>query len=251
LLDNSIQAKNDDVLFLEKALDAQRLWNEINPLIHACAATIFAKSKLPKFMTTAGGELQLSGWEENSVAKEIATNVLADIPVLCFRVISLVEARDYTAVAKTAAKKQLHQQADAEMADATKPGPLIQALINKAVAAWLKLPKGGPKVSHPPLSMDYLSHGYRLETYRQEREENGNTYPQEGLGRSQALSAQGRQKAASRHQDGAPQTHHQGQREREGQEQRLKSSALGFRYDHPSSYPDWLLTVSLRVPLVT
>src|ERR1700733_10295413 len=122
LLDNSIRAKSDDVLFLEKALDAQRLFNEIAPAVKARARDILAKSKLPLFTTSETGELSLSGWEDNSIASDLGHTILADIPVYCFRVLSIVEARDHARTAKVKAKNQLHTAADAEMADASKPG---------------------------------------------------------------------------------------------------------------------------------
>ncbi|KIM72424.1 hypothetical protein PILCRDRAFT_16150 [Piloderma croceum F 1598] len=147
LLDNSIRAKSDDVMFLEKALDAQRLFDEIPPAVKTQALDILAKSKLPVFTQSETGELSLSGWKENSITADLGQTILSDIPVYCFRVVSIVEARDHAATAKVKAKKQLHQAADAEMADATKPGPSIQSMIDKAVSARLKksAPKGAAK----------------------------------------------------------------------------------------------------------
>ncbi|KIM76751.1 hypothetical protein PILCRDRAFT_91510 [Piloderma croceum F 1598] len=132
LLDNSIRAKSDDVMFLEKALDAQRLFDEIAPAVKTRALDILVKSKLPVFTQSETGELSLSGWKENSIAADLGQTILSDIPVYCFRVVSIVEARDHAATTKVKAKKQLHQAADAEMADATKPGPSIQSMIDKA-----------------------------------------------------------------------------------------------------------------------
>jgi len=60
-----------------------------------------------------------------------------------------VEAQDFVTASKAMAKKQLHESADVEMADATRPGPSIQSMIDKAVSARLKkiapLTKGARK----------------------------------------------------------------------------------------------------------
>ena len=51
LLANGICAKADDIAFLEKALDASHLWDEIAPAIKTRAQHILAKSKLLIFST--------------------------------------------------------------------------------------------------------------------------------------------------------------------------------------------------------
>jgi hypothetical protein len=105
LLANSIRAKADDSAFLEKALDANWLWNEIAPAVKARAWEILSKSKFLEFTVSSTNKLTLSGWKENTVAGELGRTILADIPVFCFRVISIVEARDHAATAKVATKK--------------------------------------------------------------------------------------------------------------------------------------------------
>ena len=66
-LDNSIHAKGDDVLFVEHALEATRLFNDIGPLIEPCLSEILRKSKLPIFTSVANGNIELSGWENNEI----------------------------------------------------------------------------------------------------------------------------------------------------------------------------------------
>jgi hypothetical protein len=53
-------------------------------------------------------------------------------------VISIAGARDAVMATKISKKKDLAKSADVEMADATKPGPSIQSMIDKAVSARLK-----------------------------------------------------------------------------------------------------------------
>jgi hypothetical protein len=241
LSDNGIRAKKDDVLFLEKALDAERLYKEIAPQIKSRAKEILVKSKLPIFSQTEKDGIVLSGWKENTVASALYATILADVPVYCFRVVSLVEARDFATAAKAKAKKQLHEQADVEMADATKPGPSIQSMIDKAISArFKKAPsKGGAKkVSRHLRPSDYPSNSFTEYTQWQEGEEDdGNPVSQKGSDKRQTLSTQGRSKTAEGY-EGSPQTQ-KGQGERQGQ------TVVPFRYGYTHTYPDWLLTIPL------
>jgi hypothetical protein len=63
-------------------------------MVHA--SKIMAKSKLPTFMTTKDGEVLLTGWAENTVARDLTAVMYADVPVLCFRVVFIVEAHNHT-----------------------------------------------------------------------------------------------------------------------------------------------------------
>ncbi|KII82811.1 hypothetical protein PLICRDRAFT_181010 [Plicaturopsis crispa FD-325 SS-3] len=137
-LDNCIRAKSDDVAFLERALDPTKLFEQLAPLVAKRGEEILAKSKLPIFKSNEQGGLELDTWEENTVAKDLATQVYNDCVVYAFRIISIVDAREHTVKAKLSAKKTLATAADVEMADASKPGPSIQSLIDKAVSARLK-----------------------------------------------------------------------------------------------------------------
>ncbi|KAF7965441.1 hypothetical protein HWV62_43507 [Athelia sp. TMB] len=144
-LDKCIQAKADDVKFLEMSLTPERLYQEMSPAITARGEELIKKSRLPKFENNAEGQLVLSGWEDNSVAIELAKQVLADAVVYAFRVISTVEAREYAVKSKLLAKKNLAAAADVDMADGSKPGPSIQSLVDKAVSAQLKKISSGSK----------------------------------------------------------------------------------------------------------
>ena len=238
LFDNSIHAKDDDVKFLEKALDTQRLFDEISPSVNARARDILAKSKLPVFTTNHEGALVLSAWEENSVTLDLGKVFLADIPVYCFHMVSIVEARDYAVTAKVKAKKQLHETVDAEMADATKPSPSIQSMIDKAVTGRMKklAPKKATKKVRHNTSF-YISHSdskIEFEGRQEWEEEDDFSFSKKGAGSASTLSPQGQAQAPSGNEDGPQAKQRQGQK-------------LGpvFRYDIPSSYPDWLLTVPL------
>ena len=100
--------------------------------------------------------------------------------------------------AKVKAKKQLHETADVEMANTTKPGPSIQSMIDKAVATHIKklAPKKATKVRHNTSFCTSLS-DLKIEFEgRQEREEEDNfSFSKKGTGSSSALSPQGWAKA--------------------------------------------------------
>ena len=85
------------------------------------------------------GELILNGWEENHSGIWLAQQVLEDVMVYAYRVISITEVRDAVMATKITKKKDLTHAADVEMADATKPSPSIQSMIDKAVSARLKV----------------------------------------------------------------------------------------------------------------
>jgi len=149
----------------------------------------------------------LSSWQENSITVGLGQTILADIPVYCFCVLSIVEAHNYAATTKVKAKKQLHEQVDVEMADATKPGPSIQSMINKAVATRFKKspPKGGAK----KVSLSTSSFHTHLNSYlefegQQGWEEEKDHFPifQEGVGSTSVLYPQGRAQASSSDEDG-------------------------------------------------
>jgi acetolactate synthase regulatory subunit len=155
---------------------------------------ILAKSKLPRFSYNQVGEPTLLGWEENSIAAALLKVIVADVPVYCYRVVSIVEARDFVAVSKAMAKKQLHESTDVEMADATRPSPSIQSMIDKAVSASLKKiapSKGGTKkVSRTPRHNDYPSNESLEKFGWQEGEEEHDAFSQGFSYSTEAISAE-------------------------------------------------------------
>ena len=249
-LDNNICAKGDDVAFLERALEVTRLFGDISPLIAERSNNISRKSKLPVFTKRPDGDIELARWENNDIACEIGKSIVEDVPVLCFRVISLLEAREFAAAAKVVAKKQLAEQGDVEMADGGKPGPSIQSMIDKTITARLKKApqKGGAKKVRQRLFPD-LTFSNEIKEFEQqgrEGEEEDGATPEEAANRSKTVSTQGRAKASQSGRRGQAQEE-QGQGEA-GKEIGCQSAARflkDFKYDRPSSFPDWLLTVPL------
>ncbi|KAH7884214.1 hypothetical protein F5I97DRAFT_1831710 [Phlebopus sp. FC_14] len=136
-LNDSISTKKDEVSFLQRALLPEALFQEFKHLIVARHQEVKAVSKIPVF-SMDGGEVMLTGWEENQAANKLGTEVLTDLVVYCHRIISIVEARDQIEASKKAKKVAVAKAADTEMADLTKPGPSIQSLVDKAVSAAIK-----------------------------------------------------------------------------------------------------------------
>ena len=82
------------------------------------------------------------------------------------------------------------------MADATKPSPLIQSMIDKAVAARIKKPapkKAAKKVRHNSSFYTSLSDSkIEFEGWQEREEEDDFSFSEKGAGSSSALSPQGR-----------------------------------------------------------
>lgn len=255
---NAICAKQDDILFLELSLQPDRLYNKLQPLVSARAGEIMAKSKLPVFETDEHGVLSLSGWKDNDIAKSLVKDVLSDVVVYAFRVISIVEACELTADVKIKRKKEIAKQADEEMADGTKPGPSIQSMIDKAVSARLKkVTAASQKVRRfsPYLRTELTktsserqgqSQAQRQEEEVKDREERLLQQEQDPR-KTGALSSKIRTSSTRRNkgrkgwQEGKS---WQGQTEEVGWEVILtRNPDHTFRYDLPSTYLDWLLTI--------
>jgi hypothetical protein len=138
VLANAIMAKQDDIRFLEASLTPERLHASMLPAVTKRRSEILAVTKLPILEKNEHGELVLTGWIENQSGERLAQQVAEDCVVYAFRVISIAGARDAVMATKISKKKDLAKSADVEMADATKPGPSIQSMIDKAVSARLK-----------------------------------------------------------------------------------------------------------------
>jgi hypothetical protein len=153
LLDNEISAKRSNVAHLDGLLNTTALLEAMLPGIRSRFAALKLTSKIPTFKPVMGGEEgqeEISGWVLSPAVVATYQQVSTDCVAYALRAISLVEARDIAVRAKTERKKEIKAAADVEMADATKPGPSIQSMIDKAVSAALK--KSGKTVSSMTLN---------------------------------------------------------------------------------------------------
>jgi len=265
VLSNAIAAKKDDIVFLEASLSPARLFDGMRPSIMAERTKIMARSQLPTFEKSIMGELVLTGWQDNVSGANLAAQVLEDCVVYAYRIISIVGARDTVMATKIAKKKDLAKSADVEMADATKPGPSMQSMIDKAVSARLKAVKpSSSKVSTRFVPYSTNTHSFVAAP------ETGRFWQKEIVDIQESLSPRGRASCpAPLRSETRPEgsRRHQGRR-REGEEEaggdlvvdeRQGESAryLGSEffcittdwYVNPLSIPDELLTVPYPVAI--
>ncbi|PBK64919.1 hypothetical protein ARMSODRAFT_841528, partial [Armillaria solidipes] len=148
LLANAVAAKADDVLFLAASLEPAVLFESMQDKIAKHTAKLLATRKVPR-ITFDGmtGAFESVVYEEDALVKQQGQNVLADSIAYAFRVVSIVESHAAVESVKQERKKDLSKVAATEMADATRPGPSIQSMVDRAVAARLKQmdTKGGKK----------------------------------------------------------------------------------------------------------
>ncbi|KAG7441771.1 uncharacterized protein BT62DRAFT_867876, partial [Guyanagaster necrorhizus] len=138
LLSSAIKAKRDDVLFLERALTPQELYSRLSPVVIDRGQRVLKDRMVANIKFSADNKVEGLTWVQDTQKVQECKNLLADVVVYAFRVISIVEMTSYTASAKEDRKKALKKAADVEMADATRAGPSIQSMVDRAVAARLK-----------------------------------------------------------------------------------------------------------------
>lgn len=263
-LASSIRAKADEITALEDGLGHQAMFSKLSPLITQKGADLLKRMHLPVWTQDANsGELRITGWKPSTAAAFVRDTLLNDILLYAYRLIHLADGKAAKAESKIKAKVELHKDVDIEMADATKPGPSIQSMIDKAVSARLKSAKPVPKVSSL-----CTSHGLTLtsgsgygrprayaQPYQQSQSSKGERSSEGGL--STPSSWQIRQTNVRRHQDeeehldGSEEEtsetsireEWQGQDDVPEEEVVNSSSVCNFKYGHPSTIPDWLLSV--------
>ncbi|KAJ7802013.1 hypothetical protein B0H14DRAFT_2385904 [Mycena olivaceomarginata] len=139
-LKSSIEAKEGELAHLEEMLSAQQLFDKLSPLIHTRGQVLAVTTRIPEISRTvdAGTDvanISVTAWHDNPAATVLGLQVLEDCVVDAFHVILIAESLTLCAELKFQKKKVLAEQADVEMADATRPGPSIQSLIDKSVSA--------------------------------------------------------------------------------------------------------------------
>ncbi|KAG7439279.1 uncharacterized protein BT62DRAFT_832964, partial [Guyanagaster necrorhizus] len=123
LLESAIKAKRDDIAFLEAALTPEELYKRLSPLVIDRGQRVLHNRRVANIKFTADNKVAGLEWVQDSQKVAECKNLLADVVVYAFRVISIVEMAQYTASAKLDRKKAIKKAADVEMADATRAGP--------------------------------------------------------------------------------------------------------------------------------
>ncbi|KJA12755.1 hypothetical protein HYPSUDRAFT_210156 [Hypholoma sublateritium FD-334 SS-4] len=109
--------------------------------------------KIPTFLSNEDGHPTLGAFVY-SPQKEMEAKVLSTCgPIFASQILDIVAARHRVLNKKVEKKREVAEKADVEMADATKPGPSIQSLVDRAINARLKnlsVSSGGKKTSSGP-----------------------------------------------------------------------------------------------------
>ncbi|KIK73872.1 hypothetical protein PAXRUDRAFT_177277 [Paxillus rubicundulus Ve08.2h10] len=145
LLDDSLRAKKDEMLFLEKEVSPARIYEQCAPLIKEAFELLNAKTKLPVLETDDEGNITLKGWTDNTLVQRNAQEVIHDCVIYGLRIVNISNNRNLSKALVAEKKKALHQAADVDMKDGTSgSGATIQSLVDKAVAAQMKKLAGKP-----------------------------------------------------------------------------------------------------------
>ncbi|KAF8878911.1 hypothetical protein CPB84DRAFT_1688157 [Gymnopilus junonius] len=148
LLADALSAKESERELLDGLIDPQAMWTRVKAPLDARVAEILASRRTLKVVPVPNGEpgeVQYDGWEVSTVAVRQSFEIREDAVAFAFRAISIVEGRHIAQRSKLDRKKEIAKSADVEMADATKPGPSIQSMVDRAVSARFK--KALPTVS--------------------------------------------------------------------------------------------------------
>ncbi|KAF8867456.1 hypothetical protein CPB84DRAFT_1859394 [Gymnopilus junonius] len=141
LLADALKAKESERELLDGLIDPQAMWTRVKAPLDARVEVILASRRTLKVVSVVGGEpgeVEYAGWEVSSVAVRQSFEIREDAVAFAFRAISIVEGRHIAQRSKTDRKKEIAKSADVEMADASKPGPSIQSMVDRAVSARFK-----------------------------------------------------------------------------------------------------------------
>jgi hypothetical protein len=303
LLDSEIAAKAANIEHLDSRLGVEFFFAQMHPIISQRYSALKLTNKVPKLKAgDEEGELVVESWVISPALKNEYECMVQDSTSYALRATAMVDGKHAAVVQKAAAKKTLKESADVEMADATKPGPSIQSLVDKAVSAAVKkATSGSSKAKVSPLTLNYGSTAYLSTTEaspsfvvddqagefhlrgnrRSTRDSLGSSFisvidtvyaeGQEGRPFRQQEGRQERRGSRKASLSSPPGPRRQGRRltlpgqtgrQRQGagsEGQQINGGGTSttavaasstppqrgqtLRYDVPSSYPDWLLTV--------
>ncbi|PPQ89916.1 hypothetical protein CVT25_009070 [Psilocybe cyanescens] len=94
--------------------------------------------RMPVIVRDDNGTNRIDRWEVSPQKKSERDALSVCLPLICNQIDNIVEIRHRALNKKIEKKRDTAAKADVEMADATKPGPSIQSLIDKGLNARLK-----------------------------------------------------------------------------------------------------------------
>ncbi|EJF55991.1 hypothetical protein DICSQDRAFT_175293 [Dichomitus squalens LYAD-421 SS1] len=127
-------------------------WRYKVPTINALGESVF-EDKWTRTRQDTAVDVRIAGWQDSPTVMSEFQNLVSDLVFLGFRAIAIVEAKDLALQKKIEKKKEIEKSADAEMIDATKPGPSTQSLVDKAVSGRVKSLEAQIKKASGPLSV--------------------------------------------------------------------------------------------------
>ncbi|EIW51326.1 uncharacterized protein TRAVEDRAFT_54659 [Trametes versicolor FP-101664 SS1] len=148
VMEAAISAKKAEISFLEGRIDPKFIFERYKDSVAKRWADVRARSKVPvtSYRNAEGkpctiehaAGVHVDKWEVDPSVLSEFNYLISDLYPIARRCITIVEMRDFAMQAKIEKKKATEKSADVEMADATKPGPSIQSLVDKAVAGRVK-----------------------------------------------------------------------------------------------------------------
>ena len=263
-LSEGIRAKTDEVQFLEDSLGAEKLLKDILPTLKARYNDLSSRNQIPTLTDHSNGTVTLDGWIVSPVVKTLYKAVRDDYIVWCQRLIAIVESRQDFKTSKQKQKRKLQEAADVEMADATKPGPSIQSMIDKAINARMKKTGSNQKVrtlfiGRNPTNKQYADFTTQeVEWNQKETREAGellySTSPWQvsniAFSDFQDETGYFNESAQKIATSSAEKREEEEQWEQKGQVESVQEMSK-YIYGRPSTIPDWLLSVPLPMAVNT
>ena len=143
-LTTSVRRLKDQVTYLEEQLLPQKLYTDLRAIVTAQALKIMPLQQQPVFGTDmAGGELSITGWENNRAAEVTRDRILADCYVYAARVITIANVKHAEEGKKFKKRTQLSSAArmvagDLDLDTASTSAASIKTMVERAVEARLR-----------------------------------------------------------------------------------------------------------------
>ncbi|KAH9477269.1 hypothetical protein JR316_0011188 [Psilocybe cubensis] len=136
--DGAIQAKKDELTFWDDKCALNSCYEAAALIVKATYDDRKSSYKLPVFSTDNKGVRRIAEWVVSPQKKAECSALQTILPAIFSHIKQIVNMRHRALAIKIEKKRTTAATADVEMADATKPGPSIQSLIDKGLNARLK-----------------------------------------------------------------------------------------------------------------
>ena len=134
----SLAGKKAEVQFWEDKCDPAFLLEKLAEVVASVWNDRRQGFLIPTVVYDDAGKAKLGEWEVSSQKRLERDTLTRAAPIYASQIGQIVAVRHRAMAVKINKKKKVAADADVEMADATKPGPSIQSLIDKGLNARLK-----------------------------------------------------------------------------------------------------------------